>query len=268
MYADDTNAFYSDKNLKSLTNIMQEEMNKVTNWLNVNKLSINTTKTKYIIFKSSNKKCDTEINIQLNHNTIQQVTHVKFLGVIIDQNLTWKNHINSVLKNIIKATALIAKLRHFTNRNTLKLIYYALVYPFLTYGNLTWGNTYPTRLQKLLNVQKKFIRLITFKSYLEHTEPLFHKLKILNIFKINDYLSCLLISCTVLNTSKIYLNFLIITSRGIVKYIVIILEMQTNFTLTIEEPIMPNIPLLTRELKYGIPLMKRLAILGLILLLK
>jgi hypothetical protein len=44
--------------------------------------------------------------------------------------------------------------------------------------------------------------------------------------------------------------------------------MQTNFTLTIEEPIMPNIPLLTRELKYGIPLMKRLAILGLILLLK
>ena len=159
MYADDTNAFYSDKNLKSLTNIMQEEMNKVTNWLNVNKLSINTTKTKYIIFKSSNKKCDTEINIQPNHNTIQQVTHVKFLGVIIDQNLTWKNHINSALKYIIKATALIAKLRHFTNRNTLKLIYYALFYPFLTNGNLTWGNTYPTKYttQKLLNVQKKLL---------------------------------------------------------------------------------------------------------------
>ena len=96
MYADDTNAFYSDKNLKSLTNIMQEEMNRVTNWLHVNKLSINTTKTKYIIFKSSNKKCDTEINIQLNHNTIQQVTHVKFLGVIIDQNLKNANkfHVN------------------------------------------------------------------------------------------------------------------------------------------------------------------------------
>ena len=72
MYADDTNAFYFDKNLKSLTNIMQEEVNKVTNWLNVSKLSINTTKTKYIIFKSSNGRCDTEINIQLNHNTIQQ----------------------------------------------------------------------------------------------------------------------------------------------------------------------------------------------------
>ena len=169
------------------------------------------------------------------------------------------------MKNIIKATALIAKLRHFTNINTLKLIYYALVYPFLTYGNLTWGNTYPTRLQKLLNVQKKIIRLITFKSYLEHTEPLFHKLKILNIFKINDYLSCLFMYRIKYfqNLPEFFNNYL----RGIVKYIVIILEMQTNFTLTIEEPIMPNIPLLTGELKYGIPLMKRLAILGLILLL-
>jgi hypothetical protein len=60
-------------------------------------------------------------------------------------------------ENIIQATALIAKLRHYTNRNTLKLIYYALVYPFLTY---VWDSNmgkyiYPTRLQKLLNVHKK-----------------------------------------------------------------------------------------------------------------
>ena len=72
MYADDTNAFYSNKCLKSLTHIMQEEMNEVTKWLNVNKLSINTTKTKYIIFKSKNKKCNSENNIKLNNNIIQQ----------------------------------------------------------------------------------------------------------------------------------------------------------------------------------------------------
>ena len=88
----------------------------------------------------------------------------------------------------MKSTGLIAKLRHFTNRNTLKLIYYALAYPYLTYGNLVWGNTYPTRLQKLMNVQKKIVRLICFKSYTDHSEPLFLDLKILNIYKINDYL--------------------------------------------------------------------------------
>ena len=100
----------------------------------------------------------------------------------------WKNHINSVFKNIMKSAGLIAKLRHYTNRNTLKLIYYALSYPYLTYGNLVWGNTYPTRLQKIMNVQKKIVRLICFKSYMDHSEPLFLDLQILNIYKLNDYL--------------------------------------------------------------------------------
>ncbi len=122
---------------------------------------------------------------------VEQAPSVKFLGVIIDEGLTWKFHISSVLKNIIKSTGLIAKLRHYTNRNTLKLIYYALAYPYLTYSNIIWGNTYPTRLQKLMNVQKKIVRLICFKSYTDHSEPLFLDLKILNIYKINDYLCSL-----------------------------------------------------------------------------
>ena len=56
---------------------------------------------------------------------------------------------------------------------------------------MIWGNTYKTRIQKILNIQKKIVRLITFKSYLEHTEPIFKELRILDIFKINDYLTAL-----------------------------------------------------------------------------
>ena len=73
----------------------------------------------------------------------------------------------------------------------MKLVYYALVYPYLIYGNLIWGNTYKSRVQKLLNVQKKIIRLMTFKSYLEHTEPIFKELSILNILQINDSLTAM-----------------------------------------------------------------------------
>ena len=105
--------------------------------------------------------------------------------MIIDCKLTWKNHISSVYKKIIGAAALIAKLRHYTNKNTLKLIYYALVYPYLTCGNLLWGNTYHSKLQK------KIVTLISFKSYLEHSNLLFWTLKLLDIFKINDYLCSL-----------------------------------------------------------------------------
>jgi hypothetical protein len=77
------------------------------------------------------------------------------------------------------------------SRNALKLIYYALVYPYLIYGNLVWGNTYNSRIQKIMNIQKKIVRLMIFNSYLEHTKPIFKELGILNIFKINDFLTSL-----------------------------------------------------------------------------
>ena len=118
------------------------------------------------------------------HATLRRKMH--FLGIIIDECLTWSEHVTQVARKITRVSGIIAKIRHFLN---LKLVYYALVYPYLTYGNLIWGNTYKTRIKKLLNVQKKIIRLMTFKSYLEHTEPMFKELGILNIFRINDNLT-------------------------------------------------------------------------------
>ena len=76
-----------------------------------------------------------------------------FLGIGIDEYLTWKDHIAKVTQKLIRAAGII---RHFVNRNTVKLIYYALVQPYLIYGNLTWGirNTYKSWIQKIINIQK------------------------------------------------------------------------------------------------------------------
>lgn len=70
MYADDSNVFYSHKCLKTLLCIIQKEMNEVLNWLNANKLSINTRKTKFIIFTSQNKKCNSGIDYRINDNAL------------------------------------------------------------------------------------------------------------------------------------------------------------------------------------------------------
>ena len=88
----------SHKCLQTLANTMQGEMNKVTERLNTNKLSINTSKTKFIIFESKTKKYETKINLKINNNITQQAAFVKFLGVIRDEKLTWKNHISFVHK--------------------------------------------------------------------------------------------------------------------------------------------------------------------------
>ncbi len=170
---------------------MQDEINKIADWISSNKLSLNTSKTKFILFKSSNKRIKHNTITSINGQPIKQVKNTTFLGVIIDEHLTWNDHIDLIMKKVIKSTGIISKIRHFTNFNTLKLVYYALVYPYLTYGNLIWGNTYRKRLQKLINIQKKIIRLMMFKSYSEHSEPLFNGAKILNIEKINDFLTSL-----------------------------------------------------------------------------
>ena len=67
------------------------------------------------------------------------ITPHTFLGIIIDECLTWNDHIAYIMKKIIKASGIISKIRHYVNRNAMKLIYYALVYPYLIYGNLVWG---------------------------------------------------------------------------------------------------------------------------------
>ena len=191
LFADDTTILCSNRCLKSLNNTMQTEIHKVTEWLNVNKLSLNIKKTKFILFRSTNKKPKHKLKLSINDEDIQQVKNTTFLGIIIDECLTWSEHVTQVAKKITRVSGIIAKIRYFLNRNALKLVYYALVYPYLTYGNLIWGNTYKTRIKKLLNVQKKIIRLMTFKSYLEHTEPMFKELGILNIFRINDNLTAI-----------------------------------------------------------------------------
>ena len=61
----------------------------------------------------------------------------------------------------------------------------------LIYGNLIWGNAYKSSIEKIMKIRKKIVRLMTFKSYFEHTEPIFQELQILNIYKVNDYLTSL-----------------------------------------------------------------------------
>ena len=104
---------------------MQTELDKIVKWLSANKLSINASKTKILLFKGKNKSQNQQISLRINNDIIKQVSSVRFLGLIIDEGLTWKEHIDSVSKNIIKSSSLIAKLQHYANKNSLKLIYYA-----------------------------------------------------------------------------------------------------------------------------------------------
>ena len=95
---------------------MQTEINKITEWLNVNTLSLNIKKTKLILFRSTNKKPKHKLKPSVNDEDIQQVKNTTFLGIMIDECLTWSKHIAQVAKKITRASGIIAKIRYFLNR--------------------------------------------------------------------------------------------------------------------------------------------------------
>ena len=109
LFADDTSIVYSHTCPKKLNEIVQTEINKMTDWLNANMLSINTEKTKFILFRTKNKKPKDTINISINNNNIKQVKNTTFLGIVIDEFLTWCNHVHLITKKVVKCAAKISQ---------------------------------------------------------------------------------------------------------------------------------------------------------------
>ena len=113
---------------------------------------------------------------------------MKYLGIFIDQNLTWKHHIDHVAFKISRYVGLLSKLRHHVPTHTLITIYRSLISPHLTYGLLAWGQACKSHLEKLLKLQKRALRFIYFSDFKQHAVPLFIEAGILplkfSLFKI------------------------------------------------------------------------------------
>ena len=98
---------------------------------------------------------------------------VKYLGILIDNNLSWKHHIDHILIKISQTIGLISKLRHFVPKHTLINIYRSLIAPYLSYGLIVWGQACKSYLDKLLKLQKRVLRFIYFSDHNQHAIPLF-----------------------------------------------------------------------------------------------
>jgi hypothetical protein len=187
-FADDTTLFVSDSDPKTLFEKTNIETNKLFNWFCANRLSLNPQKTKFIIIKPSKAKFDfSGLNILINGIPLERIgvglneESSKFLGVILDDSLTWKHHINHINKKISKSLFAIKQVKHILNIDSLKTLYFALIQPYINYGILAWGNATNSILKRTVVLQKRAIRTICKAKYNSHTEPLFKKLEILNI---------------------------------------------------------------------------------------
>ena len=191
MFADDTNIFYSHKSLTELIHIVNIELNQVSNWLKANKLSLNVKKTHFILFHFRQRKIDQLPSVLIDNNIIEQVKSTKFLGVVINENLTWTDHINILINKCSKNVGILRKLRHSLPPHILVTLYNTLILPYLNYCNIAWASQPNGILDKLFVTQKKAIRILTNSTWNAHSLPLFKTLNLLTVQDINK----LQISC-------------------------------------------------------------------------
>lgn len=184
VFADDTNIFCSGKDIQQLLQVITAELENLKRWFDSNKLSLNINKSKFILFGNKKVNPSTLVELSIENVKLERVQQYTFLGVKIDQNLSWKSHINHVRSKTARTLGILRKTRYGLNLRSLFLIYCTLLLPYLTYCVETWGNTYKTNLNPLSIMQKKAIRIVHNMGYTHHTNKLFLKSKTLKLLDI------------------------------------------------------------------------------------
>ena len=182
LFTDDTNLFYSGKDIDELCSVVSIELDKLCIWFQVNKLSLNTSETNFMIF--TNRSCDDTYSVCMNGLNLSRVFVTKFLGVHMDSKLDWNYHIGIVRNKVAKNVSVMNRVKHVLTSSALYSLYCTLVMPYLTYCCEVWGNNYKTRIQSLFILQKRAIRICLNTNYKCHTKPLFYELRSLNVFDI------------------------------------------------------------------------------------
>ena len=194
LFADDTSLFYSHENKSEAANVLNIELSKISEWLAANKLSLNVSKSKLLVFNNQRKKRknntdvnvndvtvndEEEILISINGETLEEVEFAKYLGVLIDNKLNWSYQINAIILKLSKGTGLLAKIRHFAPSSTTRSLYFSFMNAYIDYNLLNWGMAAPTNLDPINKKIKKALRIISYKDSDHPSIPLFKDLRIL-----------------------------------------------------------------------------------------
>ena len=158
-----------------------------------NKLTLNLTKIKYLIFlprQKENYNLYPPLSVANVH--LQKSFCVKYLGVYIDCHLTWHDHIDYICGKISKNINIMVKLKHYVSKATLISVYYSLIYPYLTYACTLWGNNYNAPLSQIVKLQNKAVRVINDVPLMESITPHYTSLGLLKFPDIVKLNTCML----------------------------------------------------------------------------
>jgi len=186
IFADDTTIYSESKCINTLYNNINTDLMSLSDWFKSNKLSLNISKTNYMLFTNNvtNEAALNKLRLTIGTEEIEKKHNIKFLGIIIDDKLNWQKHIEYTKNKISGTTYVLKMVKNVLPYQNMKTLYNSLIQPYLEYGIINWGGTHENHLNKLRVQQKKTIRMITRSKYNEHTKPIFKQLNILDLNKL------------------------------------------------------------------------------------
>ena len=180
LFADDANLNKSHSSIQTLQLLVNQEINKVDEWLKNNKLTLNYKKSNCMIIGSNHSKTN-KFKLKSNHNTISQTNHVKYLGVFLDNQLSWQPHIDQTIKKLSHACGMIFKLRYYVSISTLKLIYHSMFHSVIQYSLLNWGRASKSQLHNIKILQNRFLRASLFHDSRTSINVLYNEFRVLKL---------------------------------------------------------------------------------------
>ena len=181
-FADDTHLLNFSNSLETLYKKVNLDLKNVSCWLKANKISLNAAKTEFLIFRSQRKTFDFLPFLKIDGKRLYPSKVVKYLGVYLDEHLTWKPHINYVASKLQRANGAISKLRHYVPLKTLINVYHSIFSSHMRYACQIWGLRDCTVTHRILTLQKAAVKLMTFNHPRSPSAPIFANLEILKFF--------------------------------------------------------------------------------------
>ena len=190
LYADDTTLEMSSNNLRKLYLEANVELDKISDWFKANKLTLNISKTKYILFRDKNQHVDfIDHKLNIERKEIERIgedckeKYFKFVGVHLDEHLSWHYHIKHINRKVANANYALSKLKNLLPIKVKYTIYNSLIKSHIEYNLSCWGKVKSKEIEKIIVLQKRAVRYIANLKYNSHTGQTF---KNLNILKFND----------------------------------------------------------------------------------
>ena len=187
IFADDTGIFCHSIDLKLLVEKAEIIIKNVNEWFIANKLTLNVDKTSFIIFRSKRNNIN-NLPDTISHENIKikRETKIKYLGLILEEHLSWNQHVNEICNKLKCFFPLFYNIRQYLEKENIRNIYYTMIYSRIKYGSIITGQTTNENLNKIQTLQNKLLKVLYYKSYRYSTNNLHNELSIL---KYNDLIN-------------------------------------------------------------------------------